>query len=548
MKLFTLRKQKENMKYAVYVRKSTEDDEKQVLSISAQKDQIEERFGDLDIEGVYEETKSAFEPYKRPVFNEMMEKIRAGQIQGIISWHPDRLSRNEVDASAITWELRRGAIKDLKFASFGFDNSPEGLMMLQMTLSQSQYFSAKLSKDVKRGNARKRKLGGLTGPAPDGYTNNRADKTVEVDPERFPLIRRAFDLFLTGDYSVPQILEIMNDEWSYTTPKKHKTGGMPVSRSKLYYIFKNVLYAGLIPDLDHPGNFHKAAYPPLITPEEYDRVQDLLGRKGKPIRVSRRSFDLRGFIRCGICDCMITAEQHKKTLKNGTTRTYNYYHCTGKRAGCYQRNRFIREEDLYQQIDDLLYMYELSPELEAWAKEALHEMSEKESDDRRHIQSMQTKAIENTQNQIDKLLDLATRDLITEDEFVSKSTELKNLLKSLQEQQSDTAYHTKTWYEFIIDTFSKLTDASEKFAMGTIVDRKEIMLAIGQNPVLIDGNLQVTPNEWLKPVGESVSVLRAALEKVRTDPQQIQKDSEESIRLKWYTILDTVRTFVAENV
>ena len=83
-------------------------------------------------------------------------------------------------------------------------------MMIQMTMSQSQYFSAKLSKDVKRGNEKKRKIGGICGVAPEGYLNDRINKTVHKDPERFPLIRKAVDLMLTDEYSVQQILNIMN--------------------------------------------------------------------------------------------------------------------------------------------------------------------------------------------------------------------------------------------------------------------------------------------------------------------------------------------------
>lgn len=135
-------------RYVAYARKSTEDEEKQILSKEAQKDKIKERFPNLNIVAILEESKSAFEPDKRDEFKKILEMLDKGEIQGIVAWHPDRLSRNEVDASAITWRLRQGIIKDLKFANYTFDNTSEGILFLQMTMSQSQYFSAKLSKDV----------------------------------------------------------------------------------------------------------------------------------------------------------------------------------------------------------------------------------------------------------------------------------------------------------------------------------------------------------------------------------------------------------------
>jgi DNA invertase Pin-like site-specific DNA recombinase len=161
----------EEIIYGKYLRKSTEEAERQVLSLDSQDDNIMRRFGTLKIsKEKFRESKSAFKPHNRPDFNRLMKLIDAGKITGILAWHPDRLARNEIEAAEITWRIRQGLIKDLKFASgFTFENTPEGIMMLQMVMSQSQYFSAKLSKDVKRGNEKKRQMGGLTGKAPEGY-------------------------------------------------------------------------------------------------------------------------------------------------------------------------------------------------------------------------------------------------------------------------------------------------------------------------------------------------------------------------------------------
>ena len=148
-------------KYFAYVRKSTEGEERQALSIESQKDKVREVFPGLVIVDVLEERHSAFKPYNRPVFDQMIKRIESGEAGGIIAWHPDRLSRNEIDASTITYLVRMGKIADLKFGSYNFDNSPEGIMMLQLALSQSQYFSSKLGKDVKRGLEKKVSLAGF---------------------------------------------------------------------------------------------------------------------------------------------------------------------------------------------------------------------------------------------------------------------------------------------------------------------------------------------------------------------------------------------------
>ena len=530
----------QKFRYAIYIRKSTEEEERQVLSLASQLDKIKERYGDLKIVAEFNESKSAFEPDKRPKFKELLELIDNGKADGLIAWHPDRLSRNEVDASAITWRIRQGKIKDLRFASgFSFDNTPESMMMLQMTMSQSQYFSAKLSKDIKRGNERKREDGQLTGRAPEGYLNyrtalsGRGEASIIKDEERFPLIRKSFDLFLTGEYSVPAILTIMNEEWGYRTVKRRKSGGGGISRTSLYNIFRNVRYAGLIPDPLDTEHLFKASYPPMITPEEYDRIQTLLGRKGMPRLVARKQFALRGFIRCGDCDCTVTAQEHRRQLANGKINIHTYYHCTGKRDGCTQKSVYVKEDDLYAQLLDLLDNYELVPQLQEWAIDAFREFANQEVAERNNVQVMQNKAISNTQTQLDKLLDMATRGLIDDDEYKSKSKALKADLKKLLEEQADISHRVKSWYEVAEDTFEKLTYAGDKFKTGDLGNKKDILLAIGENPVLINGKLEITPYPWLQPVAKSAKRIRAELEKVRTLPQQIQKASEEALRTQW---------------
>ena len=534
------------LRYMGYVRKSTEDEERQVLSKEAQRDKIQERFGDLNIVDILDESKSAFEPDKRPVFASILKMIDDGEIDGIVAWHPDRLSRNEIDASAITYRIRKGSLKDLKFASFTFDNSPEGIMMLQMTMSQSQYFSAKLSKDVKRGNETKRKNGGLTGVAPQGYLNDVVTKRVIKDPERFDLIRQAFDLFLTGEYSVLDILDIMNNDWKYRTVKRSKSGDRPLSRSTLYQVFKNVRYAGLVPDPYDPYRFYPAEFPAMITQEEYDKVQALLGSRGLPRLAQRKEFALRGFIHCGECGCLITAQAKTKKLKHGGETIHRYYHCTGKRKGCSQVKAYSykKEEKLYDELNALLDSYELVPQLEEWAMQAFRTMANEENEDRKDVQTMQNKTATSIENQLDTLLDMASKKLIDGDEYERKTKQLKAELKQIHEHQADTANRTENWYEFAVSTLEKLTDASQKFAEGDILAKKDILLAIGQNPVLYEGKLQITPYEWLKPIKQNIKSIRQELNEVRTLPQQIQKTSEEAIRLKWQGVLEQVRTLL----
>jgi site-specific DNA recombinase len=524
------------LRYIAYVRKSTEDEEKQVLSKEAQKAKIEERFPDLKIVAWLDESKSAFEPGKREVFKEVLQMIDDGKADAIVAWHPDRLSRNEVDASDITYRIRRNVIKDLKFANYTFDNSPEGIMMLQLTMSQSQYFSAKLSKDVKRGNEQKRKNGGISGRAPEGYLNDRIKKTVYPDPERWHHLRWAVEEMLKGERSVPAILDELTNVRGYRTLKRNKRGGGKLCRSALYRVFTSVRSAGWIEEPTNREIRYKAAPPfvPLMTEDEFDRIQDLLGSKAAKKFATRRQFALRGLVLCGECGCMVTAQEQQKRRKDGTAKTYVYYHCTLKssKVKCSQKY-YVREEDLYKQCEELLNSYDLAPELYQWSMEALNEMLQQEMPDRQRIQYTQGKVIADIEAQLDRLLDMSTRGLVDEDTFVAKSAALKAELKDLHKKQADTAKKVEGWYDFMSDMFLKLTGATTKFADGSFSDKKEILLAIGQNPVLLNGKVQITPDEWLIPIKNNASRFRSELDKVKTMPEQMKKSLLEALRVEW---------------
>jgi site-specific DNA recombinase len=523
-----------NLRYIAYLRKSTEDDERQVLSKQAQESKIKERFPDLNIIDYVDESKSAFEPGKREVFDKIIAMLDAGEVDGIVCWHPDRLSRNEVEAAHITMRIRRNVLKDLKFANYTFDNSPEGIMMLQLTMSQSQYFSAKLSKDVKRGNEQKRKNGGITGKAPEGYVNDRIKKTVHKDPVRWPLLRQAVEMMLTGEYSVPVILDWLNNEKGYRTIQRSQRGGGKLSRASLYRVFNSVRSAGWIQDPHNRELMYPAEYAPLMSQEEFDRIQSLLGSKAAKKFATRKQFALRGLIYCGECGCMITAQSQEKKLRGGGSNTHIYYHCTrkSKLRLCKQRY-YVKEDDLYKQCEDLLNEYELAPELYAWSMEALNEMLQEEQPERESAQAMQTQAITDTEAQLDRLLDMSTRGLVDEETFVSKASKLKSILKELNKQQAEDAKKVESWYDFMSDTFLKLTGANAKFVNGEFADKKEILLAIGQNPILLNGKLSITPDEWLIPIKQNAKRFNSELDRVKTMPQQMKKSLLQALSLEW---------------
>lgn len=523
------------MKYFVYCRKSTEDEERQALSLSTQLDKACEMFGDLDLIELPPESASAFYPNNRPIFAEMLARIAKGEASGIIAWHPDRLSRNSKDAGEFVHLVQAGVIKDLKFGSYYFDNSPEGIMMLQLAMSQSQYSSAKLSKDVKRGNEQKLKLGWKPGWAPTGYLNTpdmmKGTKIIIEDPDRFELVQKAWHLMLTGRFTVPEILNIMTDDWGFRTRRVRKIGGTPLSRSALYGIFTNPFYAGKI---RYNGELHDGAHSPMISLGEFDQVQRILGRNGKP-RPQVHKFMLRGLMECGECGCMITAEIKQKFVKSEQlTRDYIYYHCTKKRP-CRQRG-VASEPEIIRQVDEYLAGMTIMPEFRDWALESLREHHEQEVSERATIQRSQSNALLSAQKRLDKLMDMRLGELISDEEYVAQKERLATDVQQLKEQLRDTETRGEKWFELAEQAFDLATNAKAIFNSGAEDEKRQVFQAIGSRVSLKNKRLTFEAHPWLVPIQEKYPAIERALEEVRTDRNADSKKKKAAlaaVRSQW---------------
>jgi len=181
------------MKYFLYTRKSTDDEDRQVLSIEAQLAELKEFAAKekLAIAASFTEAKTAKEP-GRTQFAEMLRRLEAGEAQGIISWHPDRLARNPIDGGQVIYLVDREIIKSLKFPTFWFEDTPQGKFMLNIAFGQSKYFIDNLSENVKRGLRQKLRRGEWPGWAPIGYLNDYKNHTIIKDTDKSAYIKKVF--------------------------------------------------------------------------------------------------------------------------------------------------------------------------------------------------------------------------------------------------------------------------------------------------------------------------------------------------------------------
>ena len=226
-------------KFFIYTRKSTDDKDRQVRSISDQLAELKDLAlkEQLEIVDVFVEKQTAKIP-GRPVFNEMIERMEKGEASGILAWHPDRLARNSVDGGKIIYLVDTEVIKDLKFSTFWFDPTPQGKFMLSIAFSQSKYYVDNLSENIKRGHRNKVKDGIWPQMAPLGYAN--MNKRIVPDKVIAPLVKMTFEAYATGNFTLRQLHDKFNE-----LGLKRKSGGK-YSVSNYQQILKNPIYTGLM--------------------------------------------------------------------------------------------------------------------------------------------------------------------------------------------------------------------------------------------------------------------------------------------------------------
>jgi site-specific DNA recombinase len=499
------------MRYFIYCRKSSEAEDRQALSIDSQHAELLRAFGeqpDVEIVETFRESMSAKAP-GRPIFNEMLARIEAGEADGILAWHPDRLARNSVDGGKVIYLLDTGKLTTLRFATFTFENNPQGKFMLSITFGYSKYYVDSLSENVKRGNRAKIDRGWRPNSAPLGYVNNKDTKEIDPDPVLFPLIRSMFDLMLTGVYGPKEIALKARDEWGFRTPRKKRSGGGPLALATIYRILGNRFYTG---DIVWRGETHRGKHKPVVTHDEFERVQALLGRPSRP-RPRTKRFTYTGMMRCGRCGLMITAET--KT-KNRTT--YTYYHCTKRRLTPRCPEPYVPLSVLENDIEAFLRSLFISPNAHGVVvRQVLRGAKQREQEAEVKRESV-VRAVEQTTSELSELVKLRTRGLIDDALFQSEQAELLKRKTQLTSEQKAGHAPKVNRFELVSDLVSLRRQAVKWWKQGDDQTKRLILETVGSNFTLTAKKLSVEAKKPFTPVPTSPSFreLRAVIDDVRT--------------------------------
>jgi DNA invertase Pin-like site-specific DNA recombinase len=341
------------IKYCLYARKSTESDEQQALSIDSQIKEmtaIAERLK-LNVVDIKKESHSAKESGQRPVFKELLEEVNKGIYNGILTWAPDRLSRNAGDLGTVVDLMDQRKLIHIQTYGQTFSNSPNEKFLLMILCSQAKLENDNKSINVKRGLRARVEMGLWPCRPPTGYTKfKRMDQKCEsiIDPIRAPIIKEIFEKVGYQNWSGRKVFHWLKHDIDFKTENN-----MHLSLGNLYKILDNHFYYGRFEFPKESGNWYNGAHKPIISKDLFDLVQTQIKSQILEPRSKQKEFAFTKIMTCGLCGSGITADEKFKTHKDGTVSRYVYYKCTRVRdskCSC----GFINEEDLIKQLQELI--------------------------------------------------------------------------------------------------------------------------------------------------------------------------------------------------
>lgn len=514
------------IKYFLYARKSSEAEDRQAASIDAQKDELLKiaKEQGLAIVDVLEESQSAKKP-GRPIFNKMLERIYKGEANGIICWKLDRLARNPVDGGQISWMLQQSAIAEI--ITFGRTYYPtDNVLMMQVELGMANQYIRDLSVNVKRGLAKKVREGWLPSMCPVGYMSTpdreKGFKTITKDPDRFPIVRRIFDLMLTGNYTVQQIWNISRKELNLTTFKRRSLGGKHLSKSGMYALLSNPFYYGWFEYPYKSGEWHKGSHEPMITEDEFNKVQQYMGRKNRPSLAKNLNFAFTGLMHCGTCGCGITAQAKVKRCKNGNVHHYVYYNCTKKKVDVKCPEQCIELKNLELDIKGKLSEITISERFKDWAIKHLHELRKTEADSDSAVLKGKNKELEEITKKLQSLtLNFTSpanqeRTLISDEEYQNLKMGMVRRKLKLEDELKVQNKEILEWVELSERTFDFACYAHIWFEKGDEKTKRAILSCLGSNLTLKGKKVFVNYHSFVKTLIKSRQAVEDELEKVRT--------------------------------
>ena len=319
--------------------------------------------------------------------------------------------------------------------------------------------------------------GEQSGVAITGYLNDKVNHKIIPDPKRFPLVRKMFELYATGEYSMKDLRNKM------TSLGLISRNGKVFTISNIQMFLKNPFYYGAFV---FNNELHQGNHKPAIAKKLFDKCQEVMARKAHKVKRGQIDYAFRSLLKCGECGCSITSETHKG---------HNYYRCTKNKENCSQK--YIREEILAEQISNLIQKVSLPSTL---TRKMITKLDKEKEE---NVQAEMTFA-QNLKSQIaeldeklDKLLDNQLDSVISTEEYAAKKQKILNQKIEISEKLKDFERKGNRWLELCRNFILTANQAQIAALQGNFSEKKNFLKKIGSNPLLREREVFVEyKNPW----------------------------------------------------
>jgi len=482
----------------MYLRRSQDRTDRQVLSLEAQRHELEimiERYN-LDPIWISPESRSAHE-IGRPYFGEMMKGIESGAVKYIATWEASRLARNALDGGTIIHMMQTGRISEIFTGSKVYHaDSAEDQFMLQLEFGMSKMSSDKLSRDVKRGNRAKYERREYPTYAITGYLNVKvgSSRSVIHDQDRAPQLIKVCEMAGTGKYTFDEVFQE-----AQKLGLKSRGSSYLIRRSTLWDLLHNKTLAGYY--THGPSGEIKGDFEPLISLELWKHVQSGMGWHVKPIirnSTSGQFYPFKGPLVCGTCGHNITAyTKRKKLRKTGETVDYVFYTCTKKSKHIKCKEQQISQDELQKQISKELSRIRISKKDAKACFDMLRKYHKEITDNRNSMRETWDKDRKEARIKMDSLLEMRMNNEINADQFLQYKSRYEETEARTSQLLNDSNQSASTWLEHAERFFSKAVKLVDTFELATDEEKRALLINIGSNWTLSNKKVRLTPRESL---------------------------------------------------
>ncbi len=495
------------LKYFIYVRRSQDRDDRQILTIEDQRRELIEyaNLHNLVIVDIYEESQSAYKK-GRPKFAEMLDRIDKGEASGILVWHLTRIARNSLDGGLVIYMIDEGKIEEIRTINKTYRNDPNDKFILQIEFGMAKKTSDDTSQFVKRDMRGLVEKGAYPGIAPIGYINldsqgriagkafdtakqtyfmdltqTRSLKRIEIDPIDGPLVSAMFNWVAKEQLSLEELRQR-----AFQAGLKGKKNGSMMGKATISGILSNPFYYGWI----HYGECEAwGNHDHLVEKEIFDRVQEVLHVKCRP-RPKRFQHTHRRLVKCGECFSSVTSEVQKGRI---------YYRCTKKKGHCSQP--YLREDALEEEIVKELGGVYLNDEIIEWALDQMEQAFQGDETDYELLRKQIQVELNRSREQQKNLLQLKIKPenvdggLLSDDDFMKTKQELSQQEANLMKKSEEIALPASNWRSEVQDHFNFTTKLIKTYQKEPPETKRYILTEIGSNFSLKDKTLIFDANK-----------------------------------------------------